>query len=568
MTASLRALRALALLAGFYLMGVALLLVLVAADWVLLTRHLVAQSVYLVLGTVFASAALMVPILRGMFAFLLAGRRSSGAGGRPVTPQEQPELWAEVLEAARRAGTRAPDEVILTDGVNAAVAERARLLGLLPGRRRMYLGVPLLTGLTVPRLRAVLAHEYGHYSNQDTRLAGVTMRGRAAVLHTVEAFGSADNRAYAFVGGLYVRYAHLFLKITQSIARRQELAADQAAARQVGRDPTAAALRQIPLLDAAHDHYVDTYALMGRAASALPPVGEFHGGFRRLLAARQPDALSELAAARRPPRPSPYDSHPPVSERLALVEALPDDGLTDDLAAPSALSLLRDRNGLLASLEECTLPTEASALQRLDWPDLVMVRALSDARGWAEPLQLAVRRALRTAHASVTTAGGAPSGPLSEGAASVGVAESATSSAAAAYSSNTSNTSTATETGARLPSLADVLDAIDGGLLWMEIADRMPKPAQAARLTGRSARNFIRPAVWDAVAGLVHLHLIAEGLARPDVSWAGQPGLALPEDWEERMDAAIDAAVDDAPDTTPLRSLLGWDNYMGQPHTA
>ncbi|MET8023353.1 M48 family metalloprotease [Streptomyces avermitilis] len=556
MTASLRALRALALLAGFYLMGVALLMVLAAADWVLLTRHLVTQSVYLVLGTVFTSVALMAPILRGMFAFLLAGRRSSGAGGCPVTPQEQPELWAEVLEAARRAGTQAPDEVILTEGVNAAVAERARLLGLLPGRRRMYLGVPLLTGLTVPRLRAVLAHEFGHYSNQDTRLAGVTMRGRAAVLHTVNAFGSGDNRAYAFVGGLYVRYAHLFLKVTQSIARRQELAADQAAACQAGRDPTAAALRQIPLLDAAHDHYVDTYALMGRAASALPPVGEFHGGFRQLLAARQPDALSELAAARRPPRPSPYDSHPPVSERLALIEALPDDGLTDDLAAPSALSLLRDQDGLLATLEERILPAEASALQRLDWPDLVMVRALSDARGWAEPLQMAVRRALRIAHASVTTAGGAPPGPLSEGAAGVVVAESATSSAAAADSG------TATETGARLPSLEDVLDAIDGGLLWMEVADRMPKPAQAARLTGRSARNFIRPAVWDAVAGLVHLHLIAEGLARPDVSWAGRPGLALPEDWEERMDAAIDAAVDDAPDTTPLRALLGGDNRI------
>jgi hypothetical protein len=93
----------------------------------------------------------------------------------------------------------------------------------------------------------------------------------------------------------------------------------------------------------------------------------------------------------------------------------------------------------------------------------------------------------------------------------------------------------------------------------MAVADRMPKPAQAARLTGRSARNFIRPAVWDAVAGLVHLHLIAEGLARPDVAWQGQPGLALPGEWETGMDAAIDAAVDDAPDTAPLRALLARD---------
>ncbi|MET8330640.1 hypothetical protein [Streptomyces sp. NPDC005181] len=179
-----------------------------------------------------------------------------------------------------------------------------------------------------------------------------------------------------------------------------------------------------------------------------------------------------------------------------------------------------------------------------------------DARGWAEPLQMAVRRALRTAPASVTTAGGAAPEPSSQGAAAVVVAESAPAGVAA------SDSSTVSEIDPGLPGLEDVLDAIDGGLLWMAIADRLPKPAQAARLTGRSARNFIRPAVWDSVAGLVHLHLIAEGLARPDVSWSGQPGLALPEDWEERMDAAIDAAVDDAPDTTALRVLLAWDNHV------
>ncbi|MET8332044.1 hypothetical protein [Streptomyces sp. NPDC005181] len=69
MTASLRALRALALLAGFCLMGVALLAVLIAADWVLLTRPFVTQSVHLVLSVVVATGALAVPILRGMFAF-------------------------------------------------------------------------------------------------------------------------------------------------------------------------------------------------------------------------------------------------------------------------------------------------------------------------------------------------------------------------------------------------------------------------------------------------------------------------------------------------------------------
>jgi Zn-dependent protease with chaperone function len=290
-----------------------------------------------------------------------------------------------VREVARKCDTRVPDELLLTGDVNAAVAEQTRLLGLLPGRRRLYLGVPLLAGISVPELHAVLAHEFGHFSNQDTRFAGVTMRGRAAVLHTVDAFRAHDSRAHAVIGNLNVRYAHYFLTATQSVARRQELAADWTAAQRVGRDITASALRRIPALDAAHDHYIEMYATMGTPANVLPSVGEFHGGFRRLLAARTPQALAELAGTRQAPRPSPYDSHPPMSERVALIEALPDDGMTHDPAAPPALSLLRDQDCVLTALESYTLPAAAAGIRRLDWPDLVLARSVADAVGWAEP---------------------------------------------------------------------------------------------------------------------------------------------------------------------------------------
>lgn len=550
MTASLRAVRALALLVGFYLMGAVLLALVGVADWLVFSLPWVTRSPYLVVTAVATSLALVVPILFGMFAFLLAGGRSAEEAGRPVTPREQPELWAEVLEAARAAGTRPPEEVLLTEDLNASVAERARLLGLLAGRRRLYLGVPLLAGLTVPRLGAVLAHEFGHFSNQDTRLAVVTMRGRAAVLHTVNAFRHTENGASVLVGRLYVRYAQLFLKVSQSTGRRQELAADQAAAHRAGRATTAAALRRIAVLDAAFDHYIATYALMGTPVSALPPVGEFFGGFARMLAAHDPQALAALAAARRTPKPSPYDSHPPITERVALIEALPDDGVAEDPAAPPASSLLRDQGSLLGELEGSALSGDAWTMRRLDWPDLVMARAEADAVDWARPLLTAVRRSLR---AGATREPGAtvPHGPAAHAPAAVAVV---TSPATPFTALSVPDPATRPEAGQ--PGLEDVLNALDDGLLWMEIADRMPKPAQASRLTGLSARNFIRPALWDALAGLLHLHLIAQGAAHPDTGWSGRPGLALPDAWETGFDAALDAAVADTPDTAPLRTLL------------
>ncbi|GAA0665153.1 M48 family metallopeptidase [Kitasatospora atroaurantiaca] len=528
MTFRLRAVRALVLLAGFYLMGVVLLAAMAVLDWLLVTRLLTERAAWFE-GTVLTVTVLLaVAILRGMFASLRAGRLGPVPHAVAVTPQDQPELWEEVRAAAEVTGERPPDELYLVAEVNAGVAEQSRLLGLLPGRRRMLLGLPLLAGLTVPRLRAVLAHEFGHYGNLDTRLGGVTMRGREAVLHTVEVFRGGSTQLHYAIGALYVGYARMFLRTSQSMARHQELAADQVAARHAGRDATVAALRTLPVLDAVHTHYLDTYAAMGGPLGALPPVGEVHGGFRRLLAARTAERLAVLSAGQRPPRPHRYDSHPPTAERIALIEKLPADGRTDGSSdEPAAVTLLHDPDRVFAALEARTLPPEAMRLRRMSWDDLVMARAVADAEGWSRPLRVAVARALRS-----SAQGADGPAPVRRDATAKGVPDD------------------------ELPGLEEVLNAFDRGLLWMAVADRMPKPPRAARLIGPSARNFIRPKVFDGLAGMVHLRLAGAGHATPDIAWSGQPGLALPEAWEKDMDDALDAAVADMPDTAPLRALL------------
>ncbi|WP_329362333.1 M48 family metallopeptidase [Streptomyces sp. NBC_01483] len=528
MSFRLRAVRAFTLLVGFHLMGVVLLSAIAVLDWLLMTRLFTARAAWFEGMVLTVTVLLAAAILRGLFAFLRAGRLGPVPHGVAVTPQDQPELWGQIQAAAEVTGQRPPSEVYLVAEVNAGVAEQSRLLGLLPGRRRMLLGLPLLGGLTVPQLRAVLAHEFGHYDNLDTRLGAVTMRGREALLHTVEVFQKGSTRLHHAIGALYVGYARMFLRTSQSVARHQELAADQTAARHAGRDATAAALRVLPVLAAAYTHYLESYAAMGRSLGALPPEGEVHGGFRRLLAARTGERLALLSSGQRPPRPHQYDSHPPMAERIALIEKLPTDGRPDGATdEPPALTLLHDLGRVFVALEARTLSQEAARLRRMSWDDLVMARAVADAEGWSRPLRVAVARALRSS---------------SQGAGKTAtVHRTATTEAVADI---------------ELPALEEILDVFDRGLLWMAVADRMPKPHQAARLTGPSARDFIRPKVFDGLAGMVHLLLAESGYAKPDIAWSGQPGLILPESWEKGMDDAIDAAVADTPDTAPLRALL------------
>ncbi|MFV2118028.1 M48 family metallopeptidase, partial [Streptomyces sp. Act-28] len=502
MGAILRALRALLLFAGFHLLGVLLLVVLAGIDYLLYlyAPSSVAVKLYLV------SVLLAVPLVRGLF--MLRTPKAEEPPGLPVAEADEPELWRTVRELADRIGTRAPSRILLVPDVNAAVAEDARLLGLLPGPRRLHLGVPLLQGLTEAQLRSVIAHELGHYSNADTRLAALTVRGRTQVLRAIGHFeeragktaareqarqekknakaaakgrktSAADTRhsgvTYRAMARIYTAYAKLYFRATLAGARDQEYAADAAAARIAGRDATASALREIPVLDAAFGFYTHRYIAMGESAGLLPPRGEVFGGFGRMLSARQLELVGLRTELPTGPA-SPYDSHPPIADRVRRVEALPADHRTDE-GRGAAIGLLSDPERTLAALEDAVLTEEVRRFRRTaDWPELLdgsMTAQLAD-----------------------------PGTPLHR--------------ALAAY------------TRAH-PSLPALLDLIDDGRLW-QLALRMPLSDEAAAAKGRVFREFVRPALAESLHRMVLAEFSARARLRWEFSWerAATPRLQPP----------------------------------------
>ncbi|WP_406439968.1 M48 family metalloprotease [Streptomyces sp. NBC_00631] len=540
MGATLRALRALVLLCGFYLLSLVLLAVAAVVDVMAVQWAPDAFAGKIVI----VSLLLAVPVVRGMF--MLRTPQGEGPPGLPVTAADEPRLWALVRELAAATGTRAPDTIVLTGDVNAAVSEEPRLLGLLPGPRRLYLGVPLLTGLTEGRLKAVLAHEYGHFTGGDTRLSAVAVRGRVQIGRTVEHFHArADSTAaaerarqekaaakrtakgkrakgidtagagitYRLMAVVYTAYAKLYMRATLSTARAQEYAADLTAARIAGRDATASALREIPVLSAAHGFYLDSYAMLGLAARQLPPRGQFFGGFGRLLTARG----TELAGLREelPTEPgSPYDSHPPIADRVRRIEALPADGRGAQDAGP-ALALLADPARTLAALEDAVLTDE--------------VRQFERAGGWEQLLSSSMAVGL----ASLDT-------PL--------------------------HRALALHTEDR-PTLPALLRVIDDGQLW-QLAQRLPLSEQAATTATTqdpAFRESVRPVLRDSLQSMVLAEFSVRSLLNWEFSWSRPAAVRLPGSasdldgetgTEAALHAAVSAALADRPDTGPLRALL------------
>lgn len=353
MGASLRALRALVLLAGFYLLGVFLLAALGGIDYAVVTT----LHGPIVAKLLLASVVLTVPIVRGMF--MLRTPKGEPQPGVTVGEAQEPELWAVVRDIAQQVGTRAPDEIVLIDEVNAAVAEDAKLLGLRPGTRRLYLGLPLMTGLDEMQLRAVLAHEMGHYANFDTRLTPLIARGRAQLIRTIGYFHErADKKVakererqerkdekriakgkkakgvdtagegamYRAMAKIYIAYGNFYMRATRSASRRQELAADLASVRVAGRDSAASALRELNALDSAHDFYMGRTPPSASAPVCCPARARSSAGCAGSWKRARPIWTSCAGNCRRsPPPPTTRTPHSPsawpVSRRCPTTAA-------------------------------------------------------------------------------------------------------------------------------------------------------------------------------------------------------------------------------------------------------
>jgi Zn-dependent protease with chaperone function len=239
-----------------------------------------------------------------------------------VSRADQPGLVQEVAAVAAAAGQDPPAEIVLTLDANAAVCELGAA-PLRPGRRVLYLGLPLLAALSREQFRAVLAHEFGHYAAGDTRLGAWLWRTRQMMCRTIVAVREGGSLPHRAVSRPLIAYGNAFVRVTEAISRRQELAADRLAASLAGRSATSSALRRIGAIAEEWHAFWRASALPLVAGGHMPPLA---AGFAQML--ETPESLmhverlveDRLAGE----KPDPFSSHPTLRERLDNLAAIPD----------------------------------------------------------------------------------------------------------------------------------------------------------------------------------------------------------------------------------------------------
>ncbi|HET7456296.1 MAG TPA: M48 family metallopeptidase [Gemmatimonadaceae bacterium] len=283
--------------------------------------------------------------------------------GPRLTAAAQPELFALIDDVAARTGQAPPADVYLAADVNAFVAERGGFMGV-GSRRVMGLGLPLLEALTVAELRAVVAHEFGHYVGGDTRLGPWVYRTRAAIERTLMNL----SRHSSLLSKPFRWYGLGFLRVTHAVSRQQEYVADAVAARTAGTASAASALRRISGAAAAYGSFWSSELAPALERGYRPPLAD---GFRRFLGAPTvaPHVDAAIDSELREGKSDPYDTHPCLRDRLAALDRVVRTG--DDPHPPGDDT--RRATELLGASVDALEAELIAMLARKDLPPLVAV---------------------------------------------------------------------------------------------------------------------------------------------------------------------------------------------------
>lgn len=251
-------------------------------------------------GVLFAVPALF------LLAFLVKGlfyvRRSQRPDVVQVTAAEEPQLFAFVHRIADEAGARRPHKVFLTPEVNAAVAYDVSFWNLVfPSRKNLYIGLGLVNLLTLDEMKAVLAHEFGHFA-QRTMAVGtwvyVAQQAVSAIVARRDGFDTFLNGLsrvdlriawIGWLGRLVVWSIRSVLDtafrglvvLQRGLSREMEFQADLIAVSLTGSDSIVHALHRLAAGDEALDR-ADAFA--AAEARAERPVADLYALQTRCLA--------------------------------------------------------------------------------------------------------------------------------------------------------------------------------------------------------------------------------------------------------------------------------------------
>jgi Zn-dependent protease with chaperone function len=205
-------------------------------------------------------------------------RRGGMADTLEIKAQQQPRLFEFINRLADDAGAPRAHRVFLSARVNAAVFYDFSILNLLfPSRKNLEIGLALVNVLTLSEMKAVLAHEFGHFAQRSMAIGTWVYIAQQIAAHVVARRDALDkflrglsrtDFRIAWVGwalslivwsirSLLDSVFNLVVLAQRALSRQMEFQADLVAVSLTGSDELVHALHKLSAADDAWGRALD-----------------------------------------------------------------------------------------------------------------------------------------------------------------------------------------------------------------------------------------------------------------------------------------------------------------------
>ncbi|HEX7987862.1 MAG TPA: M48 family metallopeptidase, partial [Duganella sp.] len=293
------------------------------AGWFLLTAYRLtfladSQGKHVVWGYAMAVCALFLAFF--MLKAIFSVRNAKVDGMLELTREQQPRLFDFLYELADAAGAPRPHKVFLSERVNAAVFYDLSLFNLVfPSKKNLEIGLALVNVLNLGELRAVLAHEFGHFAQRSMavgrwvyvaqQITGHLVSRRDKIDDFLAGLANVDLRVRAGVAviqlivwsirSLVESAFRVVVVMQRALSREMEMQADLVAVSLTGSDALIHALHRLQSADDAWDRAVQFSA--GEKAAGRPVRDAF--AVQAQVLRRMADILDDASYGDVPPLP-------------------------------------------------------------------------------------------------------------------------------------------------------------------------------------------------------------------------------------------------------------------------
>jgi Zn-dependent protease with chaperone function len=222
-----------------------------------------------------------IMVIYFLIKFIFAIKKYDRSGLYEIKEKEHPDLYSFIRQLTKETKTPMPKHIYLSPDVNACVFYDSSFLSMFfPVRKNLLIGLGLVNSVNMSEFKAVIAHEFGHFSQHSMKLGAYVFNVNKMIhnmLYDNDGYYNMLNR-WSSVSGYFTIFVALTVKIVKGmqwilqkvykvvnksnlrLSRQMEHHADSVSAYVTGPNHLASALRRIELADTSYNALLDNWS--------------------------------------------------------------------------------------------------------------------------------------------------------------------------------------------------------------------------------------------------------------------------------------------------------------------